>query len=99
MAKSLKDFKAELLSKKGVREAYEELAPEYAIARAVIKARRDCGLTQAELAERMDTSQSYVARLENAKVMPTLKTLLRIAEATGTRAHFALERDDNKQVA
>ena len=91
MAKALKTLKAELLAKKGVRQAYEDLAPEFAIARAVIKARTSCGLTQAELAERMNTSQSYIARLENGSVMPTMKTLLRVAEATGTRARFELE--------
>jgi len=92
MAKALKDFKAELLSKKGVREAYDDFAPEYAIARAIIKARLDSGLTQAQLAERMGTTQPYIARLENAKAIPTMKTFLRIAEATGTRAKFLLER-------
>ena len=92
MAKALKTFKAELLAKKGVRKAYEELAPEYAIARAVIKARTDCGLTQAQLADRMETSQSFIARLENATVLPNMKTFLRVAEATGTRARFELER-------
>jgi len=90
MAKTLKTFKAELLAKRGVREAYDELAPEYAVARAVIKARTECGYTQAQLAERMNTSQSYIARLENGGVLPTMKTLLRIAEATGTRAKFEL---------
>lgn len=91
MTKTLKAFKKELLSKKGVREAYEDMAPEFAVARTIIEARTNCGLTQAELAERMNTSQSYIARLENGRVLPTLKTFLRIAEATGTRATFGLE--------
>ena len=90
MAKALKTFKAELLAKRGVRKAYEELAPEYAVARAVIKARTNCGLTQAQLADRMNTSQSYIARLENGTVLPTMKTFLRVAAATGTRAKFEL---------
>ncbi len=90
MAKRLKTFKAELLAKKGVRKAYEGMAPEYAVARTVIEARTNCGLTQAQLAERMNTSQSYIARLEGGGVLPTMKTFLRIAEATGTRAKFEL---------
>ena len=92
MAKALQDLKAELLAQKGVSEVYAELAPEYAVARAVIEARTGCGLTQAQLAERMNTSQSFVARLENGTVLPTMKTFLRVAEATGTRARFGLER-------
>ena len=92
MAKALKDLKKELLAKKDVREAYDSLSPEYAVARAVIEARTRSGLTQAQLAERMNTSQSYIARLENGTVLPSMKTFLRVAAATGTRARFSLER-------
>ncbi len=99
MAKALRELKDELLVRKDVRDAYDELAPEYEIAKAVIKARTECGLTQAELAERMDTSQSYIARLENAKVMPTMKTLFRVAKATETRARFELEKMAQRRVA
>jgi len=88
---TLKEVEAKLLAKKGVRRAYEEMAPEYAIARAIIKVRTDCGLTQAELAKRMNTTQSFIARLEGASGMPTMKTFLRVAKATGTRAKFELE--------
>jgi ribosome-binding protein aMBF1 (putative translation factor) len=91
MAKTLKTFKAELLSKKSVRDRYEELVPEYAIARAIIKARRDCGMTQAQLARRMKTSQSYIARLESGTSLPAMKTLLRVAQATGTAVNFSLD--------
>ena len=92
MTKTLNAFKAELLAKKGVRKAYDELSLEYAVARAVIEARTLCGLTQAQLAARMNTSQSYIARLENGGVLPTMKTFRRVAEATGTRVKFELEQ-------
>lgn len=92
MGKSLKQLKAELLRDPETRRSYDELAPEYAVARAVIAARVESGMTQAELAERMNTSQSYIARLESGRVLPSMKTFLRVAEATGTRARFALER-------
>jgi ribosome-binding protein aMBF1 (putative translation factor) len=49
--KSLKTLKAELLTDPEARRAYDELAPEYEIARAIIRARTARGLTQAELAE------------------------------------------------
>lgn len=93
MNKSLKALKAELLAKEGVRKAYDELTPEYAIARAIITARAHSGLTQAQLAERMKTSQSYIARLESGNVLPTMKTFLRVAEATGTQVRFELTPD------
>lgn len=88
--KSLRTLKAELLTNPEVRRAYDELAPEYEIARAIIQARSAAGLSQAELAERMGTAQSYIAKLESGRVLPSTRTFLKIAEATGTHAHFRL---------
>lgn len=64
---------------------YADLAPEYAVARAVIEARALAGLTQEQLAERMDTSQSAIARLESGRGRPSTDTLGRLAIATGTK--------------
>lgn len=89
-SKTLKDLRAELLAKPGVKEAYEDLAPEYAIARAVIAARIHAGLTQAELAKRMDTSQPYIARLESGLALPSMRTFIKVAKATGMQPQFDL---------
>ena len=67
------------------RREYEILEEEFALARAIIKARWKAGLTQEELAERMQTSQSTIARLESGKAMPSGKTLAKLAKATGTK--------------
>jgi transcriptional regulator with XRE-family HTH domain len=50
----------------------------------VRRARRKAGITQAELARRLGTTQSVVARWEGGKVSPTIATLSRIAEACGS---------------
>lgn len=55
--------------------AYEALEDEFALAKAVIEARSRAGLSQEELAVRMHTKQSVVARLESGHVMPTTRTL------------------------
>ena len=73
-----------------VRE-YEALEQEFALASAVIGARTRAGLTQAELAERMGTSQSAVARLESGRGRPSVATLEKLAEATGSKLRIALE--------
>ena len=65
-----------------VRE-FESLDDEFALAQLFISARGAAGLTQAELAGRMKTSQAYVARLESGKEKPSTRTLNRIAQATG----------------
>jgi ribosome-binding protein aMBF1 (putative translation factor) len=89
--KTLGELRAKLLAKPGVREAYEEQAMEYAIARAIIAARAHAGLSQADLAQRMATSQPFIARLESGRSLPSLRTLLRIADATGTVPEFHLK--------
>ena len=91
MAKTLNSLKAELLQVPEVREAYEAMRPEFEIARAIIEARTASGLTQGDLAARMGTSQSYIAKLESGRTMPTMRTWFKIAEATGTRAVLRLE--------
>ena len=72
------------------RAEYERLGPEFALARALIEARTRARLTQAELAERMATTQSVVARLESGRVCPSTRTLEKVARATRTRLriHF-----------
>ena len=68
----------------GYQEAYDRLGAEFELTRALIEARTGVGFTQAELAERMETTQSVVARLENGRVHPSTRILEKFARATGT---------------
>ena len=52
---------------------------------AMTNARLEAGLTQAELARLMSTTQSVIARMETGRYMPTLTTLEKLAEVTGHR--------------
>ena len=82
---SLAEVKATLLTDQATRTAYAAQAQGIAIARELIAARLQAGLTQAELAARMGTTQSVVARMESGRALPSLRTLARYAEGTGTR--------------
>ena len=73
------------------REAYDALGEEFDLARALIKARTAAGLSQSQLARRMKTSQSYIARIEGGQVRPSADALGRFAEATGTRLRIVFE--------
>jgi ribosome-binding protein aMBF1 (putative translation factor) len=83
-------LKARLLANPKVRAEYDALALEFEISAELIKARLRAGLSQAELAERMGTSQSTIARLESGQTLPSTKTLLRFAKATGSKFHLRL---------
>lgn len=89
--KTFKEMKAELMESPEFRAEYERLRPEFELAKTIIAARAAQGLTQAELATRMETSQSYIARLESGRLLPSMRTWQRLAAATGTRPKFTLE--------
>jgi predicted transcriptional regulator len=81
--KSLKDLKRDMLADPDTRAAFDAQAEEYAIARELIAARARAGLSQSEVAERMGTTQSVVARLESGKRPPSMRTVERFAQAVG----------------
>lgn len=78
-------LKARLLTNPEVQAEYDRLAPEFEIANELVRARERAGLSQAEVALRMGTSQSVVARLESGQTLPSTRTLLRFAQATGSK--------------
>jgi ribosome-binding protein aMBF1 (putative translation factor) len=87
----VRDLHQKWMKNKEYRKAHQALAPEFALARAVIDARATAGLTQLQLAERMDTTQSVIARLESGRTRPSTQTLERLAAATGTRLRISFE--------
>lgn len=80
---SLKDLKTKSLKNPKVKAAYDRLEDEYALAAALIDARGRAKLTQNELARRMGTTQSVIARLESGRTVPSGATLIRFAKAVG----------------
>ncbi len=73
------------------KEAYDALDEEFAIVEALMKARARTGLSQSQIAERMNTTQSVIARLEARAHRASLKTLRSYAQATGHRLRITLE--------
>ncbi|MCX7089761.1 MAG: helix-turn-helix transcriptional regulator [Methylococcales bacterium] len=89
----ISDLHNQWLENPEYRATYDALEEEFTLATALIEARSRAGLTQGELAERMQTTQSVVARLEGGHVMPTTRTLEKIAKATGSRLKISFEPD------
>jgi ribosome-binding protein aMBF1 (putative translation factor) len=76
--------RAESLADPAVKAEHDRLGPMFAVAEAVIRARKAARLTQAQLAARMGAKQPFVARIESGGTIPSTSTLVKIAEATGT---------------
>jgi ribosome-binding protein aMBF1 (putative translation factor) len=87
---SLAKLRERLLTDPEVRAEYDRLGPILAVVGEMIAARQAAGLTQADVAARMGTSQSVVARLENARHMPTFDIVTRYAAAIDRRVDIRL---------
>ncbi|MBI5414061.1 helix-turn-helix transcriptional regulator [Candidatus Peregrinibacteria bacterium] len=79
--KKYANFKNRLLEEKGIRKAYDKLAPEFEIAQAVIEKRLQKGLTQSALAQKVGTKQSAISRLESGNYNPSIHFLEKVAKA------------------
>ena len=85
---------ARLLADPQFRAAYDALDEEYAALDALLTARKEAGLTQAEVAERMGTTASAVSRLESSlsseRHSPSFSTLRKYAAACGKKLVISL---------
>ena len=89
--KTLKALKRDMLTDAATKAAYDDLAAEFAIAREMIAARARAGLSQSEVALRMGTTQSVVARIESGKRPPSMRTVERFARAVGGHLVLRIE--------
>ena len=90
-----KQLRAKALGRAEVKARYEEMGNEYALLDEFLKARAKQGLTQAQVAQKIGTTQSAVARMESGqgKHSPSLATLSRYADALGCKLEVRLIRD------
>ena len=87
-------FREQLLNNPEVKAAFDASSTKYAVLNAILTARREAGLTQTQVAERMGTKPSAIARLENAlasgKHSPSIDTLHKYATAVGKKLEVNL---------
>ncbi|WP_218002876.1 helix-turn-helix domain-containing protein [Paraburkholderia oxyphila] len=83
-----------LMQDPAFKAAYEALEEEFAALDTLLTARKEAGLTQAQVAERMGTTTSAVSRLESSlaseKHSPSLATLRKYAAACGKSLRISL---------
>ncbi len=88
--KDWKDLKAELLQNPEFKKAYDGLELEFSIITQVIQKRLEKGLTQKQLAEKVGTKQSAIARLEGGNSNPSVAFLEKISKALGSKLQISL---------
>ena len=87
--RSFETFKQKMMKNPAVKREYDALEEEFALIGALLEARSRAKLTQAQLARRMGTSQSAVARLESGRT-PSMASLRKYARATGSKVEIKL---------
>lgn len=78
--KSVHDFFRKKFQEKGFAKAYEDIGPLMGIAFVIVQARNKAGLSQAELAKKIHTTQSVISRIENGNQNLSMKILAKIAQ-------------------
>lgn len=68
-----------------IKAEYDKLQPEFAVIRAIVRARAEKGITQADLAKKIGTKQSVISRLESGNANPSIGFLKKLAAALNTK--------------
>ena len=71
----------EQLKDPAFKAEYDRQQPEFAVINAIIEARRNAGITQKSLAQKIGTKQSVISRLESGRANPSIAFLKKLAQA------------------
>lgn len=85
-----KDLEKELFSDMATKKEFDKLAPRYAVISQLIAARIKNKMTQQDVARKVGTKQSAIARLESGSVNPSLEFLQKIAQVMGYKLTIRL---------
>jgi DNA-binding XRE family transcriptional regulator len=83
--KTVAQIHKEWMKDPAYKKAYDDLELEFTLISALIKNRIEKGITQKELAEKIGTKQSSIARFESGHYNPSLAFTQKLARALGAR--------------
>jgi ribosome-binding protein aMBF1 (putative translation factor) len=86
-----KKLKSKLLTDPEIKREYEKLGPRYRLIESVIKRRLLLGLSQKDLALKMNTKQSAISRLESGNYNPSFDFIQKVAAALGSKLELTLK--------
>ena len=87
------DFLNEQMKDPEFKAEWDALDPEFSVIEAMLKARKESGLTQKQLSERTGIAQTDISKLERGNANPSLRTLQRLAAGMGI--WFSLSANKN----
>jgi DNA-binding XRE family transcriptional regulator len=80
------------------KKAWDALEPEFAVERALIELRIKNKQTQKKLADKLDTKQAYISRIEKGGVSPTVTYIAKMADALNADAEIIFRPRGSKEV-
>ena len=80
------------------KKAYDSVQPEFEVERAIIELRIKNKQTQKKLADKLDTKQSYISRIEKGGVSPTINYIAKMADALNADAEIVFRPRGSKEV-
>lgn len=83
------DLEKQLLVDPATKREFDKLTPRFAVISELIKARIKYKMTQAQLAKKVGTKQSAIARLESGNINPSLEFLQKVAQVMGLSVHLS----------
>ncbi len=84
------ELRHRLFKSKEFQKEYHSQFPELQLASQIIEARIKKNLSQAELANRINSGQAVISRLESMNAKPSLSLLTRVAKALETKLHITI---------
>lgn len=87
---TLREYRETRTLQGDAKRAYDAARREMGVGYLILQARASADLSQAELAAHIGTSQPTIARWESGKQLPSVRSLMRIAEATGFELNVSL---------
>jgi predicted transcriptional regulator len=87
---TFEQFKKEALKDKEVAKEYKRLAPRYKLISDLIRLRIKKGLTQAEMAKKIGTKQSAIARIESGDENLTIDSVQKMTDALDAKIRISI---------
>lgn len=96
--KKHKEVLAGVLQREDIKKEYDELDLEFEIRRALLRLRQQINITQQELAERLNTKQEYISRIECGHVALTIPYFAKLLRAMDAEMEISLRPMNGKRV-
>jgi phage-related protein/DNA-binding XRE family transcriptional regulator len=96
--RAFNDVIKEKLKDTEFKKAWNELDAEFAAERALIELRMRSNETQKKLADKLNTKQAYISKVESGRVSPTISYIAKMADALNADAEIVFRPRGSKDV-